>query len=767
MGLMDKYEIIKELGDGTFGSVLMATNKKNGETVAIKQIKRKIENWDELREVKALSRLGKHVNIIKLKEVIRDHRLDELNYVFEYMEGNLFDKMREVEAGGYMMEEYDVKKYSFQLLQGLKYMHNSGIFHRDLKPENLLVKGHVLKIADFGLAREIRGDPHTEYVTTRWYRAPEILLKASVYSAMMDRWSVGTIIAEFTTLQALFPGSSEIDQIFKICSLVGTPLENDADENLDPEEVDNRGYYTLKQCPERSEIQGGGAWSEGIKLAEAMGFTFPVMNAVPLEQIMDHAPTESLQLIADMLLYDPNKRPSASEALEHPWFLELWNDPFYDVEDVAVSPMSVKQIESRTSAGLTATDSETITPPYSRSRESTVVERPAYRPSNFSRKSSHNQMENLPPLPVHPSTFAFDSRKSSCTQVEDIIAHNTHSRHESTETVNERILARRNSKLHIEDIVKRNPKISASVVTAPNIKERGALMNSAKVEKEKQFIQQRRELSALEKVAVDAVQSLAVKQKQLQQHLQRLAKSGEKEKAWIGSAAKASKKKLMEKIQDAHTEKRAVDAVQSLVLQQKQLQRHLEKLAVERDAKEQRQKEESVSPPEVIKKSSKAATKTSTYGAKRVSNVNKTELLGSIPPLSSRKTDKRVASGRKLSDSEQEWGYMKEFDTVLENIEYFGNGKKEHQKYRRTMIQFLRNLESENVVTNEFLDTPISEEDVGFPADWKTKSVEFGARLKEKIGELVCLYNEYFYEMEGIANESHQLYSVKGGVVGK
>lgn len=113
----------------------------------------------------------------------------------------------------------------YQIMLGLNYMHKHGFFHRDLKPENLLCNGpDVIKIADFGLARETRSrPPYTDYVSTRWYRAPEVLLRATNYSSPIDLWAVGCIMVEIYSLQPLFPGRSEIDQIFRICSILGTP----------------------------------------------------------------------------------------------------------------------------------------------------------------------------------------------------------------------------------------------------------------------------------------------------------------------------------------------------------------------------------------------------------------------------------------------------------------------------------------------------------------------------------------------------------------
>jgi serine/threonine-protein kinase ICK len=112
-----------------------------------------------------------------------------------------------------------------QILQGLNFMHKHGFFHRDIKPENLLCMGpELIKIADFGLSREIRSrPPYTDYVSTRWYRAPEVLLRSTNYSSPIDVWAVGCIMAELYTLQPLFPGRSEVDQLFRICSVLGTP----------------------------------------------------------------------------------------------------------------------------------------------------------------------------------------------------------------------------------------------------------------------------------------------------------------------------------------------------------------------------------------------------------------------------------------------------------------------------------------------------------------------------------------------------------------
>nr|XP_021502969.1 serine/threonine-protein kinase MAK isoform X2 [Meriones unguiculatus] len=253
---MNRYTTMRQLGDGTYGSVLMGKSNESGELVAIKRMKRKFYSWDEcmnLREVKSLKKLN-HANVIKLKEVIREN--DHLYFIFEYMKENLYQLMKD----------------------------------RDMKPENLLCMGpELVKIADFGLARELRSQPpYTDYVSTRWYRAPEVLLRSSVYSSPIDVWAVGSIMAELYTFRPLFPGTSEVDEIFKICQVLGTPKKSD--------------------------------WPEGYQLASSMNFRFPQCIPINLKTLIPNASCEAIQLMTEMLSWDPKKRPTASQALKHPYF---------------------------------------------------------------------------------------------------------------------------------------------------------------------------------------------------------------------------------------------------------------------------------------------------------------------------------------------------------------------------------------------------------------------------------------------------------------
>lgn len=163
-----------------------------------------------LREIKSLRKLNQKC-IVKLKEVIRVN--DDLYFVFEYLEQNVYQLIKDRTTD---LPEEQVKGIIYQTLEGLAYMHKHGFFHRDLKPENLLATGDIVKIADFGLAREIRSrPPFTDYVSTRWYRAPEILLRSTSYNSPIDIFAVGAIMAELYMLRPLFPGQNETDQIYK------------------------------------------------------------------------------------------------------------------------------------------------------------------------------------------------------------------------------------------------------------------------------------------------------------------------------------------------------------------------------------------------------------------------------------------------------------------------------------------------------------------------------------------------------------------------
>ncbi|BGP08044.1 hypothetical protein NBRC10512_002890 [Rhodotorula toruloides] len=272
----------------TYGVVYRSRNKETGEIVALKKIR--LEAEDEgvpstaIREISLLKEM-KDPNVVRLLDIT--HHDTKLYLVFEFLDLDLKRYMDKVGDGDGMGPEI-VKTY--QLIRGVYYLHAHRVLHRDLKPQNLLInKEGNLKLADFGLARAF-GIPlrtYTHEIVTLWYRAPEVLLGSRHYSTGVDMWSVGCIFAEMIMRQPLFPGDSEIDEIFRIFRLLGTP-----DEDVWPGVTNLPDYKT----------------------------TFPHWHA---KDIMDHVPgctEESAELIIGMLAYDPSKRMSAKAALKSAYF---------------------------------------------------------------------------------------------------------------------------------------------------------------------------------------------------------------------------------------------------------------------------------------------------------------------------------------------------------------------------------------------------------------------------------------------------------------
>ncbi|KAG8589968.1 hypothetical protein GDO81_006585 [Engystomops pustulosus] len=225
--VMNKFEVLGVVGEGAYGVVLKCRHKETKEIVAIKKFKDSEENEEvketTLRELKMLRTL-KQENIVELKEAFR--RRGKLYLVFEYVEKNMLELLEEMPNG---VPPEKVKNYIYQLIKAIHWCHKNDIVHRDIKPENLLISyNDILKLCDFGFARNLSEGSnanYTEYVATRWYRSPELLLGAP-YGKAVDMWSVGCILGELSDGQPLFPGESEIDQLFTIQKVLG-PLPSE------------------------------------------------------------------------------------------------------------------------------------------------------------------------------------------------------------------------------------------------------------------------------------------------------------------------------------------------------------------------------------------------------------------------------------------------------------------------------------------------------------------------------------------------------------
>ncbi|KAM3727707.1 Cyclin-dependent kinase [Dirofilaria immitis] len=289
----NRYEKIKHLGEGQFANVYKAKDTETNEFVAIKKIKLGSRheamdgvNRTALREIKLLQELH-HDNIIGLLDVI-GHKTN-IQLVFDFMETDLEHLVKDKAI--ILMPEH-IKNMVLQMLLGLEYLHLHWILHRDLKPNNLLInlQGRI-KIADFGLARFF-GSPNRHYthqVVTRWYRAPELLYAARSYGVGIDIWSVGCIIAELLLRVPIFPGESDIDQLVKIYSVLGTPTAED--------------WSGLEEFPDF--------------------ITIKPMPVVPLKSIFTAAGDDLIELIYQCLRFDPNKRWNATQALNSYYFRSM------------------------------------------------------------------------------------------------------------------------------------------------------------------------------------------------------------------------------------------------------------------------------------------------------------------------------------------------------------------------------------------------------------------------------------------------------------
>ncbi|KAI9175865.1 Cyclin-dependent kinase catalytic subunit [Blastocladiella emersonii ATCC 22665] len=298
---IDAYARLNKLGEGTYGVVYRAREKATGRIVAIKKIKLEQEEngmpSTSLREITVLKEL-RHPNIVRLHSILM-HDTTNLQLVFEFLDYDLKKHMENTKEG---MSIDVIKSYLYQLLSGIRFCHGRRIIHRDLKPQNLLIdqRGR-LKIADFGLARCF-GVPlrnYTHEVVTLWYRAPEVLLGTKTYGVALDMWSIGCIYGEMVLHAPMFPGDSEIDQLFKVFQVLGTPTED--------------------------------TWP-GVSSLPDYKPHFPSWHRVDLMTHMrDRLDDYGVELLHQLLAYFPGNRISAKTALAHPFLADI--DPSLYTDD--------------------------------------------------------------------------------------------------------------------------------------------------------------------------------------------------------------------------------------------------------------------------------------------------------------------------------------------------------------------------------------------------------------------------------------------------
>lgn len=325
--ITSKYQPpILPIGRGAYGIVCSVMNSETGEMVAIKKIANAFDNHMDakrtLREIKLLRHLD-HENVIGIRDVIPPPIPQAFNDVYvatELMDTDLHHIIRSNQD----LSEEHCQYFLYQILRGLKYIHSANVIHRDLKPSNLLLNANCdLKICDFGLARPTSENENmTEYVVTRWYRAPELLLNSTDYTASIDIWSVGCIFMELMNRRPLFPGRDHMHQMRLITECIGTPTE--AELGFLRSEDARRYMRHLPQYPRQ-----------------------------PFASLFSHVNPAAIDLVERMLTFNPSKRITVEEALAHPYLERLHDiadepvcmEPFsFDFEQHALSEEQMKEL---------------------------------------------------------------------------------------------------------------------------------------------------------------------------------------------------------------------------------------------------------------------------------------------------------------------------------------------------------------------------------------------------------------------------------------
>eukprot|EP00931_Biecheleriopsis_adriatica_P078520 TRINITY_DN51979_c0_g1_i1.p1 TRINITY_DN51979_c0_g1~~TRINITY_DN51979_c0_g1_i1.p1 ORF type:complete len:404 (-),score=96.17 TRINITY_DN51979_c0_g1_i1:121-1332(-) len=296
-----RYTVLEQVGQGAYGIVCAAQDEWKGEHVAVKKIENAFEHITftkrTLRELRILRHL-QHENLIDVRNIFlagTKEDFEDIYVISELMETDLASILKSSQP----LSDDHCQFFLYQILRGMKYVHSAQVIHRDLKPRNLLVNANCdLKICDFGLARvsfskEFQTCPMTEYVCTRWYRAPEVLCSWLDYTTAIDIWSIGCIFAEMLERKPLFPGHNTQHQLQSIINFLGKPQ---------PEELKK-----IKNDKCRRFID-----------------SLPASTGKPLEEIFNKATPQSIEFLVVTLRFDPDQRVPVTEALKLSYVSQLY-----------------------------------------------------------------------------------------------------------------------------------------------------------------------------------------------------------------------------------------------------------------------------------------------------------------------------------------------------------------------------------------------------------------------------------------------------------
>jgi cyclin-dependent kinase-like len=287
---MERYERHGTIGEGAYGVVYKCRNKETGARVAIKKF---VESEDDplikkiaMREIRMLKQL-KHPNLVNLLEVFREKK--RIHLVFEFVDHTVLDEMRKYARG---VPESLTKKIIFQTIQAVSFCHQHNCIHRDVKPENILItKSGVVKLCDFGFARLFsgQGEDFTDYVATRWYRAPELLVGDTQYGPPVDIWAIGCVFAELITSKPLWPGESDVDQLYLIRQTLGELLTRHIEIFF------NNPFFKGNSIPDPDRM-------------ESLDVKFPTVTV------------DALHFMKCCFAMDPSDRWTCEQLLQHQYF---------------------------------------------------------------------------------------------------------------------------------------------------------------------------------------------------------------------------------------------------------------------------------------------------------------------------------------------------------------------------------------------------------------------------------------------------------------